>query len=206
MNLQGTFLLAKIPKPNNSEKTTGFGLKDISNQHQEDASRKKKNRSSLGKSLPWALASSQLVSPRNNRMNLCRSTALSESAAFTEISSVTSQKGADEEQRQGVNPVRTAIMGVNHGTLQIFSRPFLELRAGLPHSPPAFIESRGPRGHPAWHPCRLHDHDCSASTAGFGQGQGTPRRPAGPSTATTAPKRKAPRPPLRPSLSRGSPA
>ena len=43
MNLQGTFLLAKIPKPNNSEKTTGFGLKDISNQHQEDASRKKKN-------------------------------------------------------------------------------------------------------------------------------------------------------------------
>lgn len=56
VNLQGTFLLAKIPKPNNSEKPTGFRLKDISNQHQGEDASPKKNRSSLWASLYLGLS------------------------------------------------------------------------------------------------------------------------------------------------------
>lgn len=79
--------------------------------------------------------------------------------------------------------------------IDFLGRLFLDLRAGLPHSPPVLHRIKGPRGHPAWHPCRPHDHDCAPAPPASDR-PGTRRRPAGPSTATTAPKRKVSSPPF----------
>lgn len=198
--------LAKIPKPNNSVKTTGSGLKDISNQHQEDASRKKKNRSSLGKSLPWALASSPTRFSKNNRMYLCRSTALSESAAFTEISSVTLQKVLTKSSAKGREPSKNSNHGREPRTLIDFLASFPRPAGRSPPAAPQHLSNQGDpevtRLAPLSTP-RSRLRDTAPPASDRARNAATPR---GPSTATTAPKRKAPCPPLRPSLSRGSPA